>query len=51
MTQQLLAARIPCQECEFVIEVEPRSEAHPIDVVIQHRQETGHELQMEPLEE
>lgn len=48
---EIIGARIICQGCEFVAEVAPTDSDHPIDVMNKHKQETGHELRMEGLEE
>lgn len=48
--EEIIQARIICQDCDFVAEVESNSDKHPVDVMNNHRQVTGHELRKERLE-
>lgn len=41
---------IRCMECDFVAEIESGDDAHPVDVMNEHRRETGHKLQIESWE-
>lgn len=41
----MLVARVICQDCEFVVEIERGDGKHPVDEINEHKRETGHELE------
>lgn len=44
------AVRVECTECRYSIEVTDGDDALPADYVIEHGQETGHTLSVNPEE-
>lgn len=43
--------RVDCTECPFSKIVDPDDDELPADVVVEHGQQTGHKLSIDPIEE